>query len=295
MDSRSTGGYVRGVFRLGLAGPYRGVLLLSVVALAVSIASAAPTRASPLVGGHASTTSEHIFTPLENGRLAYGLHLVKTVRGACWTGSSATARADAWRCMSGNVIYDPCFSDGTGVVTSYVVCALSPFQRSLVKFVLTKRVTCSIGIKTADPTRYDPWFIVLTSGVRCGMTQGATATIAGMRIAYGCSKGGWLVGSPHRAVPTWRIFFTRDVNSSSWGSFRSAKLGGKNPTEVHGVVGLQRAAGERLEAGSMVGARPFGSPPGQLHRERVAFTMIDFRCDTSLTNRVPVSWSTFAR
>src|ERR1017187_1165279 len=41
------------------------------------------------------------------------VRVTNTVRGHCWTGSLAAAREDAWRCMSGNLIYDPCFSSAS--------------------------------------------------------------------------------------------------------------------------------------------------------------------------------------
>lgn len=33
----------------------------------------------------------------------------KILDGSCWTASIASARSDAFRCMAGNEIYDPCF------------------------------------------------------------------------------------------------------------------------------------------------------------------------------------------
>jgi hypothetical protein len=33
----------------------------------------------------------------------------KMLDGSCWTSSIASPRADAYRCMAGNEIYDPCF------------------------------------------------------------------------------------------------------------------------------------------------------------------------------------------
>ncbi len=41
--------------------------------------------------------------------------------GSCWTSSLAVWREDAWRCMVGNDIYDPCFSSGDSVT-----CGASP-------------------------------------------------------------------------------------------------------------------------------------------------------------------------
>ena len=40
----------------------------------------------------------------------------KAVKGSCWTGSIASTRSDAFRCMIGNSIMDPCFKVSNKVV-----------------------------------------------------------------------------------------------------------------------------------------------------------------------------------
>lgn len=117
--------------------------------------------------------------------------------------------------MSGNYIYDPCFSDHTGGTSTYVICAQTPFARAVVKFVLTKQLPYKYGNKEGDPTRYLPWAVRLSSGLTCVNIQGATGAIAGMRIGYYCSNKSILVGSPKRSTPTWRIFFAKSFNSSN--------------------------------------------------------------------------------
>jgi hypothetical protein len=46
--------------------------------------------------------------------------------GNCWTNSIAVNRSDAWRCMLGNRIYDPCF-EATGQ-TRQVICGANPVK-----------------------------------------------------------------------------------------------------------------------------------------------------------------------
>lgn len=111
--------------------------------------------------------------------------------------------------MSGNLMHDPCFSRGTGGSGAFGVCAGSPFQRTVVKFELTKPLPYTNGNKNVDPTRFDPWGIRLTTGVTCVNLQGATGTIAGLRIGYLCSNTGVLVGSPKRSASPWRIYFAK--------------------------------------------------------------------------------------
>src|SRR4051794_37844520 len=55
-------------------------------------------------------TRARVFRPFTaSGRSR--LH-TKTRRGECFTGSLATVRRDAWRCIVGNGLIDPCFSSG---------------------------------------------------------------------------------------------------------------------------------------------------------------------------------------
>jgi hypothetical protein len=117
--------------------------------------------------------------------------------------------------MSGNLIYDPCFSSQTGGDVGWVVCAQSPFVRTVIKFVLTKALPYGSGNKQGDPTKFDPWGIQLVSGVTCVNIQGATGAIAGMRIGYYCSNKGVLVGSPKRATATWHVFFAKRFSAAS--------------------------------------------------------------------------------
>jgi hypothetical protein len=186
--------------------------LLAALALASVAAVVGLSQAQGAVGG---ATTEHIYAPFTAGTIAKGLRVTKTIRGSCWTGSEGTARSDAWRCMSGNYIYDPCFSSQTGGTGAFVVCAQSPFVRTLVKFVLTKPLPYKYGNKDGDPTRFGPWGMRLSTGATCVSIQGATGAIAGMRIGYECSNKGVLVGSPKRSTPTWRIFFAKRFDSAS--------------------------------------------------------------------------------
>jgi hypothetical protein len=185
------------------------------VALASVTVTAGAALLAPALGAVDRATTQHIYAPFTTGSVAKGLRVSKSIRGSCWTGSEGTARPDAWRCMSGNFIYDPCFSSQSGGGSGYVVCAQSPFVRTVVKFALTKPLPYSYGNKEGDPTKFDPWGIRLESGVTCVNVQGATGAIAGMRVGYYCSNKGVLVGSPKRTTATWRIFFAKDVNSSS--------------------------------------------------------------------------------
>lgn len=48
------------------------------------------------------------------------LSVVQEIEGHCWVGALTTMRPDAWRCMEGNLIHDPCFSEND--TDAFVIC-----------------------------------------------------------------------------------------------------------------------------------------------------------------------------
>jgi hypothetical protein len=135
-----------------------------------------------------------------------GLGITTRVTGRCFAASVAdSGRSDAWRCMSGNRIYDPCF-EGFEQGTTVVACLESP--RASAAVVLTPtggvpRQVANKGLPLASP----PWSLSLGNGASCGLLPGATFGFAGMRISYGCTDGGYLIGDVDRSLPQWRVFY----------------------------------------------------------------------------------------
>jgi hypothetical protein len=152
-------------------------------------------------------TGRNLFGPFVGGRLNTSLHVAQARRGFCWTGSLAdSGRTDAWRCFIGNFIHDPCFSDPSKPAPRFVVCASTPWSRRVVKIVLTRKLPRGQRNPAGSPLRRAPWAVELASGKRCLALTGATGTIAGRGVSYGCLGGGYLLGTPRRAK-TWTIFY----------------------------------------------------------------------------------------
>src|SRR5438045_3515319 len=88
-----------------------------------------------LAAGGVTNTKVVVYSPFTiNGTLAKGVKVIRTVSGSCWEGSIVSERSDAWRCMSGNEIFDPCYSGNT----KWVACLRSALGDRVVRFVLTK-------------------------------------------------------------------------------------------------------------------------------------------------------------
>jgi hypothetical protein len=166
-------------------------------------APASPTR-----------TTQYMYAPFFGGHVIPRLHVVRSRRGYCWTGSLAdSGRVDAWRCFIGNVIHDPCFSDLVRKVKGYVVCASAGWSSRVVKIVLTRRLPLARANRPNEPFDRPPWSIRLAGGKGCTAFTGATGTIAGQGISYGCAGGGVLVGLPRRTKPAWTIGYAPSFKS----------------------------------------------------------------------------------
>jgi hypothetical protein len=104
--------------------------------------------------------------------------------GSCWTRSiAAPSRADAWRCMLGNEIYDPCFSPKTPGV---VVCDVNPVSGGRGFAVrLTKPLPASEPLFTARLAL--PWIVQLANGEVCIPLTGTHELMGKESIGYECS------------------------------------------------------------------------------------------------------------
>src|ERR671933_1560028 len=85
--------------------------------------------------------------------------------GSCAMGESlALSRADTWRCMVGNRIYDPCFS--TAPHATAVICDVSPFKPIGIRVQLPKPLPTHPSVNG-----HQVWIMQLGNGVNCGCTD----------------------------------------------------------------------------------------------------------------------------
>ncbi len=145
--------------------------------------AATPDTGSTPTTARVTTTTVIVFRPELTPSLEQ--------EGDCWARSVAVWRPEAWRCRTGNQIYDPCFS--TGDKATFVGCFSSPFSdaRSIV-ISLTKPLPAEERV----PQGQHAWALELADGIRCTFLQGATAGIEGKRINYSCTDGWYIVGDP---------------------------------------------------------------------------------------------------
>jgi hypothetical protein len=152
-------------------------------------------------------TAVRIFTPIGPGRrLQPAVVISSRVSGKCFAGSAASqGRPDAWRCMSGNAILDPCF-EGIEQGRPILACARAPWSEQVVLLTLTDPLPRIDTKREAFPAAL-PWALELANGLRCTFLTGATSGVAGMRVNYGCDDGKtWIIGDVDRSLLKWRVF-----------------------------------------------------------------------------------------
>jgi len=154
----------------------------------------------------AQPTAVRVYAAFGVGALRSGVAVIAQVTGECFAASLADeTREDAWRCMSGNRILDPCFAgfQGDRMVTA---CPESPWTSRVTVLNLVKEPARTLA-NQADIGGGLPWALELVSGARCVFLTGATAVVAGMRVNYGCVGGAQsVVGEVNRLLPQWRVF-----------------------------------------------------------------------------------------
>ena len=106
----------------------------------------------------------------------------KPQEGYCWTNSLMVARNDAWRCMIGNLIQDPCFSISHDA--GHVICGASPV-RDTAGFLL--KLTKPLPEITNPDIPLEPWLIELVDASICTSRTGTLTFINNKPLKYSCS------------------------------------------------------------------------------------------------------------
>jgi len=126
--------------------------------------------------------------------------------GSCTSTSNVLNRVDAWRCITDNSIYDPCFSISGN--SQAVICDTSPLSDSTgFKLNLTESLPAR---GTASPVK-SAWAFELADGTNCIFMGGATATFEGKRVNYSCSDGWSILGELQEG----QVWTARKVRLSS--------------------------------------------------------------------------------
>jgi len=94
---------------------------------------------------------------------AAAMKSTKTLRGNCWTSSIASRRSDAYRCMVGDSIHDPCFA----INAKTVACPLDVAANTGIRIALTDPLPKSNGGNARNA-----WMMQLAGGATCNIGTG---------------------------------------------------------------------------------------------------------------------------
>lgn len=155
-------------------------------------------------------TAVHIYAPYSaEGKLI--IPVSKTSAGSCFTGSIISQRPDAWRCMEGNELEDPCFA--AALNSRSVACPEDgPWSGKVILIKLSRGLPSSGAniLRDNSPSKSpltDPaWAIELAGGERCVFLAGTSSIVAGLRENYDCTGGLSLYGNESRRSEPWTIF-----------------------------------------------------------------------------------------
>jgi hypothetical protein len=168
------------------------------VCLALALVVAALAAAGAQARGHTAATVYEAFS-------YHGLVVPHTTSasGYCFTSSDVTRRDDAWRCLVGNELFDPCFS--SSLAFGIVVCPV-PWTDSGTEINLSRPLP-SPSSHTPPSLSLEPWAVETADGDYCTLSSGASRVIHGQRLNYFCAgepkQGLW--GFPSRKTQPWTI------------------------------------------------------------------------------------------
>jgi hypothetical protein len=177
-------------FKRSLAGKYLAWLLLGCYLLFSSACTTATEKAGSITATYSPTLTPN---PASGSTQVIEFHPqgvpTQERSGSCWTTSNVLNRADAWRCMADNSIYDPCFSIPGNAQA--VICAASPLGDST---GFTMNLTGPLPARgTVSPVK-SAWALELADGTTCTFVEGATTAFEGKRVNYDCSDGWSILG-----------------------------------------------------------------------------------------------------
>jgi len=133
--------------------------------------------------------------------LAPGIRVIRSLSGGdCWTESIPDyENQNAWRCMAGNIIFDPCFAPPGASNVTQVACAETPtsgvYLMNLTSPLSQGSVPRTSGGKYA-------WYIVLSNGRSCSRVDGAgPPSVDGLTLEYACTIGE--AAEPNQSTIPW--------------------------------------------------------------------------------------------
>jgi hypothetical protein len=166
----------------------RLIVLLSLTAAGGLTSSPLANRANAIVAMKTEVVSWSPFNSASE--IKPGLTVKAFDQGECPAADSEEI-GFAYRCTSGNLLFDPCWPDGSNP-TEFAICAADPWSRRVYR-IHDPQLLLRAGVPFGKVV-HDPWGIVLEDGNRCLLAHGAhnvAPTPKGRLVVdYYCRNGG---------------------------------------------------------------------------------------------------------
>ena len=161
-------------------------LIFLVAALAVAVLSVFYWRYYVVSNGSVNGQGQGNFGETKVVKYAPPADLPPNVQdGYCWVNSVAEPyRADAWRCMIGSDIKDPCFSVPN---QDTVICDINPFANTAGEQLLLTKPLPAPQV-TAPAKDNWGWLIELSDETLCAPFTGTVPVINGVSAPYACTS-----------------------------------------------------------------------------------------------------------
>lgn len=130
----------------------------------------------------------------------------KATRGECLSRSRLSPRDDAWRCIAGAKIHDPCYVR-TFVKRNEVICPQVPWQASAVTILLGRELPQPR--ETVDAFKQAPWIMELADGQKCILSN------AQGKQQYICSNHDVINSRLQRCKGTWKVLVQNPSGAQS--------------------------------------------------------------------------------
>jgi hypothetical protein len=169
-------------------------------------ATTAPASSAPAAQPSAtqsSGTQVITYNPwASGGTLASGITAAATKSGYCFGASSASSASNAFRCIADNIIYDPCFTDGSSDAGE---CAYPSTDNP--DSVTVVKLTSALPAGPATVASQIPWLLVLANGLRCLPVTGTGGpALDGKPQDYACGSGS-VYGMPDENSAAWTVSY----------------------------------------------------------------------------------------
>jgi hypothetical protein len=183
--------------------PFPVLLTIALAVLPVLLTACGGTPARP--AALTATRQIHVSPVGPDGSPVRGFRTTVTASHAgCEPGSEAIGQA--YRCVAGNFLYDPCWAEKASKPT--VLCLAFPWSVTDIRLMVSAPLSV---IPPAGPVN-EPWVVELAGGQRCVLIQGAHSAFGGRVIDYFCNSRLSLLRGLTKTGPVWRAASVIDAS-----------------------------------------------------------------------------------